>query len=394
MNDGKQVLASHSAAAPAAGFCYQFHRALYALCQGHNGDSVGIETIDDVVIFEKDGKLVLEQDKHSLTETGKVFGDKTHNLLHTLAIWLSAVIHGEIDPGKTTFHLVTNVKCDDGLARDISEAITPAAAASCLEKIRSLNSKSAGWKELLSLLSEQGGEDAFKKICVATRLTDAASSDLEVMNALPIEEPLQQHRRAIYLSLLGWLQDGALQAWRAKQMFVVSYQVFFNELTAVKNSLIRSKRRERAADKIFVSREDMEKNRSSTFVRQIELVAGEDCEDIKDEAIGDYVRCMQEKFRLSASGDIAEQDWIDFDSSLRERWEAWASRTKRMMKQRSPEEIGMQIMEDVLDPDYRAKLAGEDTTHPYITRGSYQRLSNCKDIGWHPHYKELLDGAE
>ena len=49
------VLARHSAPSSAAGFDFQFQRALLELIYAKNGDVVGIETLDDVAVVGADG---------------------------------------------------------------------------------------------------------------------------------------------------------------------------------------------------------------------------------------------------------------------------------------------------------------------------------------------------
>ena len=114
------VLARHSAPSSAAGFDFQFQRALLELIYAKNGDVVGIETLDDVAVVGADGVQTLEQDKFTTNDAGSVYGDKTHNLLNTLSTWLKAALSGELDCAKTKFRLVTNVKCSSGLVHEIA----------------------------------------------------------------------------------------------------------------------------------------------------------------------------------------------------------------------------------------------------------------------------------
>src|ERR1039457_4618928 len=81
---------SHSAAGPAAGFDYQFERALYWLAQSPASAVIGIETDDDVAVRRVDGSL-REQDKHSDRDGAKPFGDRSKDLWNTLWIWLDAI---------------------------------------------------------------------------------------------------------------------------------------------------------------------------------------------------------------------------------------------------------------------------------------------------------------
>ena len=54
----ESVLRRHSASAPAAGYDFQFQRALLELINAKNGDVVGIETLDDVAIVGVDGTKI------------------------------------------------------------------------------------------------------------------------------------------------------------------------------------------------------------------------------------------------------------------------------------------------------------------------------------------------
>ena len=126
----------HSAPSSAAGFDFQFQRALLELVYAKNGDVVGIETLDDVAAVGADGTQTLEQDKFTTNDAGSVYGDKTHNLLNTLSTWLKAALSGELDCAKTKFRLVTNVKCSSGLVHEIATCKSKEDALGLIRKIR------------------------------------------------------------------------------------------------------------------------------------------------------------------------------------------------------------------------------------------------------------------
>lgn len=77
-------LKHHSAPGSIAGFTYQFERALFWLAQSPSGFTIGVETEDDVAIAGADGSQLLEQDKHSIRDTAKPFGDRSKDLWNTL----------------------------------------------------------------------------------------------------------------------------------------------------------------------------------------------------------------------------------------------------------------------------------------------------------------------
>ena len=100
-------LATHSAPSTAAAFDYQFERALLWLAKSKSGAIVGVETDDDVAVREEDGKLSLEQAKHSVLPDGEPFGDRRKDLWNTLATWIEAIDSGEIDVKFAKFLMVT-----------------------------------------------------------------------------------------------------------------------------------------------------------------------------------------------------------------------------------------------------------------------------------------------
>src|ERR1017187_2567630 len=96
----------HSAAGPAAGFAYQFERALNWLAQKDPGASIGIEAADDVGVRNSDATSVLEQDKYSIRESAQPFSDRSKGLWNTLGIWIEAIDSGEqsIDSTRSEEH--------------------------------------------------------------------------------------------------------------------------------------------------------------------------------------------------------------------------------------------------------------------------------------------------
>src|ERR1039458_4963964 len=112
----------HSAPGPAAGYAYQFERALNWLAQKDAGASIGIETADDVEVRNSDSTAVLEQDKHSILELAQPFGDRSKGLWNTLAIWVEAIDSGQKSIESTSFLMVTNKAVPECIARRIARA--------------------------------------------------------------------------------------------------------------------------------------------------------------------------------------------------------------------------------------------------------------------------------
>lgn len=386
------VLDLHSAPSSAAGFDFQFQRALLELVYAKNGDVVGIETLDDVAVVGADGTQTLEQDKFTTNDAGSVYGDKTHNLLNTLSTWLKAALSGELDCAKTKFRLVTNVKCSSGLVHEIATCKSMVDALGLIRKIRELGSKSQDFQSLIKLLEEPEAEDLLGGICVSADLLDGENDIAQkIQDELPVENAYAESRQFIYRTLLGWMHDSAYAAWQKKIPYLVTKQSFVNELGAIKNSLKRSKERELPPDDLPISHEAVKELQDRMFVRQIKLVS--DDQDELFEASADYLRCMSEKCRLSEGGEILKKDWLDFDAGLKDRWKQIFRQKKRLNPLgMSDRYVGYDIMSTTLLDQGDVKLAGSPITYSYLARGSYHRLSDDLEVGWHPQFEDLLKG--
>ena len=389
----ESVLNLHSASASAAGFLFQFRRAVQILAAGTGDFSLGIETLDDLSIVDGQGNVTLEQDKFTTLKSGGVFSDASHNLLNTLSTWLEALLGGEISTDKCKCLLVTNAICNDGLVRRIANAKNQQDAENCLNEVRSLGSSTKDKKRICDLLNREGGDTLFCKLCMSIELVDGSETSFEnACGCLQIPSAYESHRIVVFEKTVGWLHNLALETWgRGEKLFVTKLS-FTNQLYAILDSLNRERRRELPAYKISLNTDQIEKNRDSTFVRQIALVS--DDEDQQTDAIKDYLRCIIEKCRLSKDGVITSDDWTDFTERLKGRWKSIFFRNNRLYKE--PErDIGFRTMSEVLDPDSKEMLAGEPITQSYLTNGSYHRLSDEKTIGWHPRYQEILaEGGE
>ena len=386
------VLSSHSAPTSAAGFLFQFRRAVQILASGGGDFTIGIETLDDITLLDNQGNTTLEQDKFTTLKSGGVYADTSHNLLNTLSTWLEALLSGELDIHKCRFLLVTNAICRDGLVTRIAGAHDLQSARNCLNEIKEFSGTSRDKQKIRDLISRENGGDLFCELCVNVELVDGSeTSSQNACTCIQIPSPYESHRAEIFESLVGWLNNLALSTWEKRDKLLVSKQSFTNQLHAILDGLKRTRRHERPEYEITLDEDAIAKNRDSTFVRQIDLVTED--EEWQTDAIKDYLRCIIEKCRLCKDGSVTGGDWSDFTNRLGVRWKAIFSRNNRLCKE-SAEDIGFRTMSEVLDPEYNAELAGEPTTQPYLTRGSYHRLSDEKKVGWHPRYQELLAEGE
>jgi len=392
------TLNNHSAPGSNAGFSYQFERAMFWLAQSPAGFVIGIETDDDVTVQDAGGSKLLEQDKHSILSDSKPFGNRSKDLWNTLATWIEALDAKEIAAESSRFLMVTNKELSDCIARKISLAESEKDITTCINELQDAAKEPP--KNIVTLVERvlrQSSRENLKKLIAKCELVDSsdesAGNELrkKTINYLQLPEWCKVHTDSILDELLGWLHNTVLATWQQNKPAWIQRDHFVNQLHAVIERRKRQIRRERAENLIPVADDKIGKEKGSPFVKQIHLITEDD--GIVDNAIREFIRCNIEKMRLSAEGNITDEDWLAFETTLQSRWERIRSRVLRMSQGKQEEDIGFEIFTDTTE-EYREKLAGDDTEQVYLTAGTYHRMANMIRVGWHPRFVDLMRRLE
>jgi hypothetical protein len=384
----------HSAQGPAAGFAYQFERALNWLAQKDAGSCIGIETEDDVAVRNSDSTIVLEQDKYSVRPAAQPFADRSHGLWNTLATWVEAIDSSYRSIESTSFLMVTNNSVSECIARRIARARSEEEIDACVAELQKVGVDPPNHIAPLVrrvLLPKSSG--TLRAIILNTDLSDAsdgtASENLrtKTIGHLQLPEWCLAWCDSIANELLGWLHTEAMSAWRRKQPAWIERNHFVNELHAIIGRRKREVARERAELLIPIPDEHVGREKGRPFVKQLHLVTDDDA--AVDVAIREFIRCNIEKARLSREGDVTDLDWRAFEDTLLSRWKKIRLRVMRMRQEANENDIGFEILTETTE-NHKEKLAGTQTEQIYLTSGTYHRLADLLRVGWHPRYENLM----
>ncbi len=384
----------HSAPGSNAGFSYQFERALYRLAESPAGFVVGIETNDDVAVIGSDGSQVFEQDKHSMLNYATPFGDRSTDLWKTLAIWIEALDSGLVLAEKARFLMITNKVLPVCIAHGISEAKSDEQILECIARLETAaKDPPEGIATFAERVLRLDSRMNLKKLIEHCELADGslatAGTALRKKTISELQLPSWSLAQAdsIVDELLGWVHKTALAEWQQNKPAWINRDHFVDILNAIRDRRKREIVRERAENLIPVPDEDVGTKKGRPFVKQLHLVTND--EDVVETAIREFIRCSIEQIRLSREGNVTDADWKAFETALQSRWNKISARVIRMSRTKTEEDIGFQILSDTTE-GYREKLAGIDTDHVYLTSGTYHRMADNVQVGWHPRFKELL----
>jgi len=380
----------HTAPGQAAGYLYQLERALHWLAKSQADSLVGIETADDVTVVLGDGRVVLEQDKHSVQQTISPFGDRDRSLWKTLSIWAQGVTSGAIDLDRTHFYMVTNRSIPECIARDIRNITDDGAAALCLDKLRKAAENPpesiATYVTPVLALDEPTLKQLLRNIQVLDEADCVAGDALraDIVSCLFLRNG--EDATLILNNLVGWVFESVISSWRNGQPAWIARTSFSNALGEIRDRLQRQRRRERNEALVPVVEGEIAPHRTRIFVEQIRLVSDEE-DDIED-AIRTFLRAEKERFRLSQEGEITREDWHSFFDRLRTRWKLLWKRHSVFRRSAEPKNVGKTILFETLE--HRESLAGQPTEEYYLTGGSYHLLADVLDVGWHPDFYNRL----
>lgn len=389
---------SHSAPGSAAGFIYQFERALKHLAFSENGAIVGIETMDDVEIRNENGKIVFEQDKHSIGPANPIT-NRSRALWKSLKIWTKELADNAIDVERAQFHLVTNNTITEGVARTLMVPLgerNDTWAIDALQKIKDAGENpTKDLKEFVGVVL--GQKDSFisallKRVLVmdATTGGDGAALVEDLKARLHLADDAAPE---IVKGLRGWLDAIVMESWRDGRDAIVSRESFSAQLRFQQSVWQGGKLfREIAAEFVLVKDEDRQAHAGDRFVEQLLWVGIlEDDEQLLD-AIDEYLKCKTERTRLGKEGNIPPQEFRNFDERLRKRWKQifnLHAGNRQSNEEAEMQRVGREILYNTMN--HRESLADQETHEQYLTTGAYHQLANepkdAPSVGWHPQYK-------
>lgn len=382
----------HSAPGSAAGFTYQFGRALSWLAKGNNDILVCVESLDDVSVEAGDGSILLEQDKYSTQETGQPISDRSAALWKTLSLWSDFLIETN---RQCQFLLVTNRPVStDNLIRQLSDAETDEQIELIIRGLMKIANNPSKTIEAFCKKVCTFGDEVLRQVIKQTKLSssDSAATEWEplctdIITCLRLPTALIDQGGSITDELLGWLVQTCMHAWKEGKTAAITSQAFINALDRVKERRRRQRTAARPPKEVPIMPDDLAGIGNEMFVEQLKLIDSTD--ETIDNAINDFIRYGKEIIRLTETGEYTPKDWNEFETELEARWKRIFDRIQRLHGQEEEKLRGDRAYYETIT-DYLARLKGEATEYSYFTVGAYHRLSDELEVGWHPRFIDLL----
>jgi hypothetical protein len=385
------TLAKHTAAPQLAGYVYQLQQAMLRLFDLTEGESLGIELLDDLHVAADGVPSDLEQVKHHGDSQAVRLGDKSVELWKTVGIWASAVQDGSLDLSQIRrLALVTRADVvPDSVPALLTSGADPAQIVSRILELRDAAGAYApsGLTCLCALPEEQhlalvgkvtilAGQPGLMGTVdvLAKRLRHAGFHDER------LDEAVER--------LSGWLWVRIVEGLGAGRGVLIGEDQFHIALCHVRDDLTKDDLPLRYAEAVPDSAE-LAGQADAVYVRQLRLVEAGD--PAVRRSIVHFFRATRERVEWLRRGDVLPDELRHFDSGLIERWEPMFETMCLDISDVSDaaalRKLGLKHFLDVERLDF--PLLGRTLDH-YVTCGSYHALADDVSVGWHPHFRVLL----
>lgn len=387
-----------SAKEPALGYYYQIIRGLVLLLEENRMASprLSFECLDDIAIEDEDNVDLYQAKLHI---TPAQMSDHSTDFWKTIRVWSEGIKNGYFNPTTTIFTLITTSSISEdsflnlflsGKEEDRNKILTT------METIatETSNKTNKPGYEAFSKLTEEEKHGLIKNI----RINDSNVSIDDTMAQLNYRLEVAASSSALNSlveAVVGWWFLRAVDMLQSDTKQTIAKATVINYIQSYRDQIRVDALPDDFFEKVEIDDAALEDSKDKTFVKQLSLIDATNRE--KKSAISDYKRAYGQRSKWLRDGRVAQLEYDTFDANLQEEWQ---SRFELMQD----ETDGLEVEErkkaghsfyrmNYVNPQYQPPLF-RNKASLYITKGSYQMLSNNKTIGWHPDYKDLLDDDE
>jgi hypothetical protein len=395
---------SSNASATAAGYGYQYERALHRIFHStHTSTRFGIETADDVeeqIPLPGGTKLILEQDKLTTGAT-HTLQDSSKNVWNTLRNWLKGLSAAKSEYASLEFVLVTNRTVPDGtLVRTLSNAITHTSVAEAIKALRQHASGMSGAvAEIAAEVTAFSDEDLAFVIThfhIADAMDDENLKDA-IYAALQFPEGLDHCQDVIYQSLLGQLFSECQTSWKQGIPFWTNSKPFFTRKHLLFERFVEESWKPLTQEQTGYKQLIEEYGALGlSFIDQLRNINIPE-KPIQKE-LGHYWAAYYERTRLLKSNRILPSDLTQLEAELKDKWDgncdAHSISTNKDAEDFAEEDFKAIYLQTSTPASYSLSIGRVKSNFRYLFMGTYHHQANEDDTEYPIHWHKVQEGDQ
>lgn len=392
-----KTITDFSAKEPSLGYFYQIKYALLILLtQSKELDNpkVRIENLDDIEIEDVNTLQLLQTKLHIKNKANLT--DASVDFWKTIRIWSEHINNGLIDLETTIFNLITTeeiptssllykFKSSISLDNEILEIIKS------LDKISIESSNKINAKAYLAYqsLSVDNKKSLIKRI----RILDNSIGITEINDKIKKELIYSTYPSSLdaFLEILeGWWFAKSIDNLTSRIDSISSSELQL-KIANISDSFQADNLPNHFSVQLEITDEDVENLKERNFLKQLELIKINANSKTLKRAISDFRRAFEQRSKWLRLQLLNPDEEEQYDVKLYDYWQNIFDIMCDEAEEKNIEEVielgrGFYI-EQFAKTCPQIKIR-EKFNEDYLTRGSYQMLSDSKKIGWHPNYKK------
>jgi hypothetical protein len=372
------------------GYSLQCTQCVYVLLDAQPGASVSVEVLDDVAVEESFEEVEAIQLKSAL-KTNPI-SNRSVDFWKTIGNWIRAVEKGELDVGKTIFHLRLGRKRSGAICESFADASSLETATAAIEKAKDQFFTPKG-KLKAGISGELRGEvetffaparaELVRHIVTRFRVSFGTRYAYDgLLNHIKTKLIDDDVAEDVLLHALGWVKKEIDIAVEADRPPIIAADGFRAEVRSFRDRLEARNYLPSFAGP--PSLEQIELHKLRVFVRQLNLI-GSAGEDVLS-GITDFLSAVTNRVEYARRGYVNSESFSEFEEALESLWKNHRN------------EVELNVSEDEVTRGRRVafrclremvKLQGIEVPANFV-RGCFHTLADQPRIGWHPRYKTLL----
>lgn len=390
-------MSNHDASAQALGYLYQTQCALLLLLESDDTDTkICIEKFDDISFHNDNGPEKLIQVKYH-SNKGNITNSSI-DFWRTIKVWIDCIKKDYQLLEKTSFYIITtnNIAENSIIEKIKNKTATVDVIYDSLKKIAEEGKKTIKDNSLLfkyydSFINFDDLllKNLIDKINITSDFSKPAGINKKILQKIRICTT-QKTENIVFGRLMGWWYKKMIVCLESIDPIFISYDELRREIVSITSELSDENLPNDVTEKEIEAIKQT--NDVKTLITQLEII------DSKKHRINNALKTYYQSCALRSKWireSLISPDEIDnYDSRLSNEWEYQFGEIIDNIDDNTTEiqkkDAGKGLYSTLMNKNIPIRKNVNDTT---ISRGSFNSLANEKKIGWHPDYKQLINGG-
>jgi hypothetical protein len=324
--------------------------------------------------------------------------DSSVDFWKTIRIWANNIIEKRVDANQTIFNLITTEKTSKSsfIFNLLNRVKTEKQVVEIIRSMDGIATTSTNetninaYSEYLKLNHEQK-KALIKNIVVVDSECDIDEITLKLRAELAFSSPPNQIENFQEILEGWWFQISIDHILGNKDC--ITFQELQYKVSDIRDSFSLDNLPNHFGIQLEISDQEAKDLKDKTYLKQLEIITINISSNTAKRAISDFRRAFEQRSKWLRLELLSPDEQTKYDNRLYDHWKNLFDILQDECEDEELEkvrEIGKKFYLNSFMKNCPQIRIREKFNEDYLTRGSFQILSDNMRIGWHPNYKDLL----